>query len=209
MYIMKVGIVISYILKALMVVLILIAAVRGQWALAISGTLALLLCMLPAFISRRYDVALPLALDILITLALLIHIGGEVTRAYFILPHYDTIAHFTSGALVAFMAFIVIYVLDQYWDGLTMDLYVMVFFVIITAMAMGVVWEFMEWTSDLYLGTWAQRGNQDTMGDLFLDTLAAIIVAVGGVLLVKRGEMGKMTNGLGKFVDSKARKKKL
>ncbi len=192
-----------------MVVLILIAAVRGQWALAISGTLALLLCMLPAFISRRYDVALPLALDILITLALLIHIGGEVTRAYFILPHYDTIAHFTSGALVAFMAFIVIYVLDQYWDGLTMDLYVMVFFVIITAMAMGVVWEFMEWTSDLYLGTWAQRGNQDTMGDLFLDTLAAIIVAVGGVLLVKRGEMGKMTNGLGKFVDSKARKKKL
>ena len=206
---MKIGIVISYILKALMVVLILYAATRGQWTLAISGTLALLLCMLPAIINHRYDVALPLALDVLITLALLIHIGGEVTRAYFILPHYDTIAHFTSGALVAFMAFIVIYVLDQYWDGLTMDIYVMAFFVIITAMAMGVIWEFMEWASDLYLGTWAQRGNQDTMGDLFLDTLAAIIVAVGGVLLVKRGEMGKMTDGLGKFVDSKARKKKL
>jgi len=114
-YMMKIGIAISYILKALMVVLILIAATRGQWSLAISGTLALLICMLPAIVNRRYDVALPLALDCLITLALLIHIGGQVTRAYFILPHYDTIAHFTSGALIAFMAFIVIYVLDKYW----------------------------------------------------------------------------------------------
>ena len=206
---MKIGVAISYILKALMVVLILIAATRGMWTQAISGTLALLICMLPAIISRRYDVALPLALDCLITLALLIHIGGEVTRAYFILPHYDTIAHFTSGALVAFMAFIAIYVLDKYWYGLTMDIYVMAFFVVITAMAIGVVWEFMEWASDLYLGTWSQRGNQDTMGDLLVDTLAAIVVAVGGVLLVKRGEMDKMADGLGKFVDSKARKKKL
>lgn len=209
MYIMKVGIVISYILKALMVVLILIAATRGQWSLAISGVLALLICMLPAIVNRRYDVALPLALDCLITLALLIHIGGQVTRAYFILPHYDTIAHFTSGALIAFMAFIVIYVLDKYWYGLTMDTYVMAFFVVITAMAIGVVWEFMEWTADLYLGAWSQRGNQDTMGDLLVDTLAAIVVAVVGVLLVKRGKMGKMTDGLGKFVDPKARKKKL
>jgi len=164
--------------------------------------------MLPAIINRRYDVALPLALDCLITLAVLIHLGGGVTRAYFITPHYDTIAHFTSAALIAFMAFIVIYVLDKYWDGLTMDLYVMAFFVVITAMAMGAVWEFMEWTSDLYLGTWAQRGNQDTMGDLLIDTLAAIVVAVVGVLLVKRGEKGKMTDGLGKFVGTKARRKK-
>ncbi len=205
---MKIGLVISYILKALMVLLILIAAVRGQWSLAISGTLALLLCMLPAIINRRYDVALPLALDCLITLALLIHIGGQVTRAYFILPHYDTIAHFTSSALIAFMAFIVIYVLDRYWDGLTMDIYVMAFFVVITAMAMGVVWEFMEWASDIYLGTWAQRGNLDTMGDLLVDTIAGIIIAIIGVVLVKRGKMGKMTDGLGKFVDSKSRKKK-
>lgn len=165
--------------------------------------------MLPAIINRRYDVTLPLALDCLLTLALLLHIGGQVTRAYFILPHYDTIAHFTSGALVASMAFIVIYVLDKYWYGLTMDPYVMAFFVVITAMAMGVVWEFSELASDLYLGTWSQRGNQDTMGDLLMDTLAAIVVAVVGVLLVKRGEMGKMADGLGKFVDSKARKKKL
>lgn len=205
---MKIGLVISYILKALMVLLILIAAVRGQWSLAISGTLALFLCMLPAIINRRYDVALPLALDCLITLALLIHIGGQVTRAYFILPHYDTIAHFTSSALIAFMAFIVIYVLDRYWDGLTMDIYVMAFFVVITAMAMGVVWEFMEWASDLYLGTWAQRGNLDTMGDLLVDTIAGIIIAIIGVALVKRGKMDKMTDGLGKFVDSKSRKKK-
>jgi uncharacterized membrane protein YjdF len=89
-----------------------------------------------------------------------------------------------------------------------MDLYVMAFFVVIMAMAIGVTWEFMEWGSDIYTGSWAQRGNQDTMGDLLIDTLGGIVMAIIGVLLVKRGEMGKATEGLGKVIGSTGQKKK-
>jgi hypothetical protein len=204
----SVGLVISYMLKALMVLLILMAARREMWSWAFGGIIALLLCMIPTIVNWKWKDTVPVAIDILVTLALVIHIGGEVTCAYFILPHYDTIAHFTSSILIACIAFVAIYALDRYWSGLSMDIYVMAFFVVIMAMAMGVCWEFSEWASDIFGGNWAQRGNQDTMGDLLIDTLGGIVMAIIGVLLVKRGKMDKATEGMGKLIDSKGRKEK-
>ena len=204
----SVGLIISWILKALMVLLILMAVSRGMGTWVFGGIIALLLCMVPTIINWKWKDTVPMAIDILVTLALLIHIGGEVTAAYFILPHYDTVAHFTSSLLIACIAFVAIYALDRYWGGLSMDIYVMAFFVVIMAMALGVAWEFTEWASDLYTGSWAQRGNQDTMGDLLIDTLGGILMALIGVLLVKRGKMDKATEGIGKLIESKGQKKK-
>lgn len=205
---LSVGLIVSGILKALMLLLILMAISRGMSAWVFGGIIALILCMIPTIINCKWKDTVPVAIDILITLALLIHIGGEVTAAYFIMPHYDTVAHFTSSLLIACIAFVAIYALDRYWGGLAMDIYVMAFFVVIMAMALGVVWEFSEWASDIYSGTWAQRGNQDTMGDLLIDTLGGIVMAVIGVLLVKRGKMEKATEGIGKLIESTAQKKK-
>ena len=204
----SVGLIISWILKALMVLLILMAVSRGMGTWVFGGIIALLLCMVPTIINWKWKDTVPMAIDILVTLALLIHIGGEVSAAYFILPHYDTVAHFTSSLLIACIAFVAIYSLDRYWGGLSMDIYVMAFFVVIMAMALGVAWEFTEWASDLYTGSWAQRGNQDTMGDLLIDTLGGILMALIGVLLVKRGKMDKATEGIGKLIESKGQKKK-
>jgi len=205
---LSVGLVISWILKALMVLLILMAVVRGMGTWVFGGIIALFLCMIPTIINWKWKDTVPVVIDILVTLALLIHIGGEVTAAYFILPHYDTVAHFTSSLLIACIAFVAIYALDRYWGGLSMDIYVMAFFVVIMAMALGVAWEFTEWASDIYTGSWAQRGNQDTMGDLLIDTLGGILMALIGVLLVKRGKMDKATEGIGKLIESKGQKKK-
>ena len=204
----SVGLIISWILKALMVLLILMAVSRGMGTWVFGGIIALLLCMVPTLVNWKWKDTVPMAIDILVTLALLIHIGGEVSAAYFILPHYDTVAHFTSSLLIACIAFVAIYSLDRYWGGLSMDIYVMAFFVVIMAMALGVAWEFTEWASDLYTGSWAQRGNQDTMGDLLIDTLGGILMALIGVLLVKRGKMDKATEGIGKLIESKGQKKK-
>ena len=202
------GLVISWILKALMVLLILMAVSRGMGSWAFGGIIALILCMIPTFINWKWKATVPVAIDILVTLALLIHVGGEVTAAYFILPHYDTVAHFTSSLLIACIAFVAIYSLDRYWDGLSMDIYVMAFFVVIMAMALGVAWEFTEWASDIYGGSWAQRGNQDTMGDLLIDTLGGVVMAIIGVVLVKSGKMDKATEGIGKLIESKVQKEK-
>ena len=54
-------------------------------------------------------------------------------------------------------------------------------------MAFGVVWEFMEWTGDYLFNLNAQPSLNDTMGDLFADTLGGLFIALIGYFLIKRG----------------------
>jgi hypothetical protein len=205
---MKLGVALSWILKVVMVTLILRALWREEWVWALGGVIALAICLVPTILKRNYEVTVPWQLDLLIVLALWIHIAGEVTGRYYTIPHYDTIAHFASSLLVAFVAFTAIYILDKYWDGLKMDKYAMAYVVVVTTMAMGVVWEFFEWGIDLLFGFGAQWGLQDTMKDLLVDTIGGIVMAIIGVNLIKKGEMEEMVEGLEKLVPKREYKRR-
>jgi len=80
--------------------------------------------------------------------------------------------------------------------------------VVIFTMAMGVIWEFNEWITDLVFGTQEQWGYNDTIKDLFIDMLAGILMAVVGVALIKRGSFDKLTDELGEQIDKKIIKRK-
>ena len=125
-----------------------------------------------------------------------------VFNFYYIIPRYDDIAHFISSSLVAFIAFTIVYILDKYWDGLHMDMYAMAYLVIVTTMAFGVVWEVFEWTSDIITGGHEQWSLNDTMSDLVIDTLGGIVMAGIGILLIKSGRWDRMTEDMGKGIDS-------
>ena len=199
---MKRGVIASHILKLVMVILLFMAIWERDW-LGVSGCiLALLICLIPTILKRNFNISLPCVLDFMIAVALFVHIAGGVFNAYHTIPYYDDIAHFVSSALVALLAFVVIYILDEYWEGLHMDKYAMAFVVVIFAMAMGVLWEFLEWSTDLMLGTQEQWGLMDTMTDLLIDTIGGMIMAVGGVHLIKRGKVQDITNEFGKQIDS-------
>ena len=164
--------------------------------------LALIVSLIPTILKRNYQITLPLILEILITITLILHVGGGLLGAYGI-PNYDTLTHFISSFLVAFLAFVIIYILDEYWDGLNMDKYAMAFVVVIATIAMGVVWEFNEWITDLVFGTHEQWGYNDTIKDLFIDMLAGILMAVIGVNMIKRGSFEEMTEEFGEQIDKK------
>ena len=192
------GIVTSHILKVVMVLLLIIAIWNKNWTGVFGCILGIMLSIIPSTLKRNYNVTLPWILDILIAFALFLHIGGVVLNAYQVIPFYDTITHFFSSIIVAFLAFIVIYLLDEYWDGLHMDKYAMAFVVIIFTIAMGVIWEFFEWTIDFLFGTQEQWGLYDTMKDLFIDTIAGIFMAFIGVNLIKKGKFQEIIDDLGK-----------
>ena len=156
---------------------------------------------------RNYQITLPLFLDILITIALILHIGGGLLGAYSI-PDYDSLTHFVSSFLIAFITFVIIYILDEYWDGLEMDKYAMAFVVVIATIAMGVIWEFNEWITDIIFGTYEQWGYTDTLKDLFIDMLAGIAMAIIGVSMIKRGSFDGMTEEFGEQIDKKIIKSK-
>jgi hypothetical protein len=184
-----------------MFILLLIAIWNDDWTGVFGCVIGIALSFIPSILHKNFNITLPWILDILIAFALFLHIGGVVLNAYHIIPLYDSLTHFVSAILVAFLAFVAIYILDKYWKGLHMNKYAMAFMVVIFTMAMGVIWEFFEWTTDLLFQTHEQWGLFDTMKDLLIDTFAGIFIAIIGVNLIKKGKFQKITSKLGKQIN--------
>jgi hypothetical protein len=204
----------SFLLRIVLIIFLAISISRRDWMWTIGCSITILVSFAPTILKRDFGITLPWVLDLMISLALFLHLGGVIFNLYGIIPGYDIMTHFVTSILIGFLAFVIIYVLDRYSKNLSMDVYGMAFLVIIFAMAMGVVWEFFEWGMDLAFGTHEQWGLQDTMKDLLVDTVAGIFIAVIGVQLVKKGKIEKITeefgDQLGKTVipklDAKAKK---
>jgi uncharacterized membrane protein YjdF len=199
----KIGIIISYILKIIIIALLVISIYNMHIEWILGTSLGLIVSLIPTILKRNYQITLPLFLELLIILSLILHIGGGLLNAYHTIPHYDTLTHFVSSFFIAFLAFIIIYILDVHWDGLIMDKHAMAFFVVMVTMAIGVVWEFNEWITDIIFGTKEQWGYNDTIKDLFIDMLAGIVVAIISVGLIRRGSMDEMTEELGEQIDKR------
>ncbi|MEA1895414.1 MAG: hypothetical protein U9N36_09495 [Euryarchaeota archaeon] len=71
--------------------------------------------MAPNVIEKRFDIRIPLLLDLAITLVIFFHVGGGVLKIYWMIPFYDKIGHFFASALIAFIALTAVYLLDEYW----------------------------------------------------------------------------------------------
>lgn len=196
------GVIFSYILKIIMFILLIISVWEFNLIWIFGCILALIVSLIPSILKRNYQITLPIVLDILITISLILHVGGGLLGAYKII-NYDTLTHFVSSFLVAFIAFVIIYILDEYWDGLKMDKYAMAFVVVITAIAMGVVWEFNEWLTDIIFSTNEQWGYTDTLKDLFIDMLAGIAMAIIGVRMIKSGSFDEMVDEFGEQIDKR------
>lgn len=191
-----------HVLKIIMFILLVIAFWKNDWTGVFGCIIGIILSFIPSILHKNFNITLPWILDTLIAFALFFHISGVVLNAYHVIPYYDSLTHFVSSILVAFLAFVSIYILDKYWKGLHMNKYAMAFIVVIFTMAMGVVWEFFEWTTDLLFGTNEQWGLHDTMKDLLIDTIAGIFIAVIGVNMIKSGRFQKLTHKLGKQINN-------
>jgi len=201
----KVGLYLSYFLDILMIILLILSIWQQNIVWIFGCSLALFVSLIPSIVKRNYEITLPLALDLLITVALLLHVGGGLLNIYHTIPFYDAITHFVSSFLVAFLAFVVIYILHVYWEGLIMDKYAMAFVVVLLTISMGVIWEFNEWITDIFVygGLHEQWGYNDTIKDLFIDMIAGIVMAIIGVNMIKKGSFDQMTREFGKQIDKK------
>ena len=68
-------------------------------------------------------------------------------------------------------------------------------------MAFGVLWEFMEWTFDYLFNMNSQPSLNDTIGDLFADTLGGLFIAFIGYFLIKRGVLRHFSKDFKKHFD--------
>jgi len=140
------------------------------------GTVILGIAALFAWLVRL--VALPRLYDLAVVLATALQGWGEALELYDAISWFDNLVHFTVPLLGAPVVYIVCARLDVVpdpKDETHREHYAGMFLVTLAlGLAIGAVWEMVEYASDELLGSELQLGNTDTVGDLMADGLGAL-----------------------------------
>ena len=101
---------------------------------------------------------------------------GSHLHFYAVWPPWDTVVHFYSGFLVAW---VVLFALRTavHRTGTPLPTWARAALTLTSGVFGAVLWEISEFTSDLVIGTNAQLTNEDTMVDLIAGTVSAALVA--------------------------------
>jgi len=146
-------------------------------ALLLGGAGAIAWLVRPVMLPRVYDLALVLALTL--------QAWGEALGLYDSIAWFDNVVHFTLPFFGAPTLYIVLARLDvvpdprddttgRHYAGMAIVAFAL-------GVALGGLWEIVEWSSDNTFGSSLQLGNDDTVGDLIADSLGALC---GAALLV-------------------------
>jgi uncharacterized membrane protein YjdF len=129
---------------------------------------------------------LPRLYDLGFCIAMIFTGWGEALGLYDAIPWYDNLVHFMVpmlGAPVAYIALARLEVLPDPRDETGRRHYVGMWVVTFAlGVAIGGIWEIVEWTSDGTLGSDLSLDNDDTVGDLIADSSGSIVGA--GLLVV-------------------------
>lgn len=147
------------------------------------GAANLLLGGVALLVARAVN--LPRVYDLAFTVAMILTGWGEALGLYDLWKPYDNVVHFVAPLLCSQVAYIGLARLDVVpdpRDDTSTEHYWGIFLVTFAlGVAIGGLWEIVEWSSDNVFGSKLQLSNDDTVGDLISDSLGA---AAGGALLV-------------------------
>lgn len=88
---------------------------------------------------------------------------------------WNVLFHFLGGVSMAISGFFILKLAKRNNKIQTSSSVVDALLIVIFVMSVAVFWEFYEFLSDKYLYTHSQASNFDTMKDLFMGTLGALI----------------------------------
>lgn len=156
-------------LRILVIIILVIQVLRGNFENVFMCVLTLFLFTLPVFIERTLKIKLPNALESIILLFIFsAEILGEVQNFYGIFKYWDTILHTINGFLCAAIGFSLIDILNQS-DKIHTNMSPI--FVALVAfcfsMTVGVLWEFFEFGMDTVF-------HMDMQKDRIVSTISSV-----------------------------------
>ncbi|TDA20618.1 hypothetical protein E1963_16210 [Extibacter muris] len=224
-------------LRALVVLMMILQILNGNYENVFLCILTLLLLIIPSLVQVNLKIELPTALEIIILLFIFAaEILGEIQSYYIIFPGWDTLLHTLNGFLMAAIGFALVDILNR---NERFSFKLSPVFVAIVAfcfsMTIGVIWEFFEFGMDqifrfdmqkdtivhtissvmldpagrnhpevirnitdisingesLGLGGYLDIGLIDTMKDLLVNFVGAVLFSIIGYFYVKNRGKGK------------------
>jgi uncharacterized membrane protein YjdF len=206
-------------LTTLLQIILLAGAVGAvweqQWFNAVIITGIILITLLPQLLARRFKVIIPAEFQLLtIGFVFASLFLGEVHGYYTRFWWWDIVLHTSSGFLLGIIGFLLVYVLNETEQiQLKMRAGFVAFFAFLFALGTGAVWEIFEFTIDSLFGTDMQKtmlgdssGLTDTMWDLIVDAVGALIISVLGYGYLKaRRDESFLRRWIRKFIKSNPR----
>ena len=170
----------SRFMQAGIVAVALAGVVTNNLAWVPAAVISLLVSFIPSILRRDLKLVLPIELNFWIVLSLFLHVVGGFSGFYDHVPGWDHLTHAMSATLIGALGFVVVVAVDKYVASIRLPRRFLGFFILMFTMAMGVLWEIMEFANDSLLGTHLQYGLTDTMLDLLFDGFAAFVVGIAG-----------------------------
>lgn len=181
---------ITLFLQAILILGLILSVLEQQWLNVVLTITVLTMTALPAVMERRFHVQIPAEFELLAILFVFASLFlGEVRGYYLRFWWWDIVLHTGSGLMLGLTGFLLVYILNQ-TDRIQLHMNpgFVALFSFAFAMGAGAIWEIFEFGMDNLFGLNMQKsGLRDTMWDLIVDAIGALIFSVTGYLYLKRG----------------------
>lgn len=182
---------------------------QGQWLNAATTAGVLVVTLLPMILGRRFNVFIPPELEVLALLFVFAAVFlGEVRGYYVRYWWWDVVLHTASGFLLGILGFLLVHVLNEKEDlDLHMKPVFVALFAFMFALGLGALWEIFEFSMDSIFGLNMQKsGLVDTMWDLIVDTVGALVIALLGFgYLSKARNVSFLERWIARFIQGNRR----
>ncbi|WP_111495230.1 MULTISPECIES: hypothetical protein [Marinobacter] len=183
-------------LQLVLLVQAVFALIERQWMTAAFVLLIIGITFLPVLVERRFRIFVPpqmqlLAIGFVFAALFLGEVRGYYTRFWW----WDIVLHTSSGFLLGILGFLLVHILNE-TERLEMHLKpgFVSFFAFLFAVGFGALWEIFEFSMDQLFGMNMQKamlgdpsGLTDTMWDLIVDTIGALVIAILGWRYLRQG----------------------
>jgi uncharacterized membrane protein YjdF len=205
-----------YVVLRVFVIGVLVAQIfNANWENVLFCVFTLVLFTVPSFFERHIKIDVPDTLEAIVLFFIFAaEILGEIAGYFVNIKGWDTMLHTANGFLAAAIGLALIDILNRE-DRFAISLspVFVAIFAFCFSMTIGVVWEFFEFGMDVLFGTDMQKntvigeyidiGLYDTMKDLLVNFIGAVVFSALGYLYIMRRGEGRESRFVRRFILTK------
>ena len=198
------------VLQAIMALELILVFYEQQWINAFLIMTIMAVTLSPVVLGRQFRVYIPAEFQLLAVVFVFAALFlGEIHSYYARFWWWDIALHTSSGLLMGILGFLLVYVLNESENvGVYLRPHFMALFAFLFAVTVGTLWEIFEFAMDQIVGTNMQKpmlgdssGLTDTMWDMIVNALGALVISALGWWYMKRDERSFIETWIRKFIE--------
>ena len=207
----RLTVILTLAIQAWLVIGFIVFIVMGDWENVFLTLAVIALTLVPAFLTRQYRVYIPPEFQLIaVAFVFLSLFLGSARDFYYKFWWWDIVLHTSSGFLLGIVGWIVLFLLNE-TDRLPKGIrpVFVAFFGVTFAVFLGVLWEIFEFIVDTmwpHINMMSREtGVDDTMYDLIVNLIGAIIVGFMGWGYARTGKYSFLVDAVRKFMQKNPR----